>query len=339
MKPRNFCERTYFTKLEMRTAMGEPLCWVMTTGQAGTRAQACGLAEQIGVPFIEKTVDLKAPWRWLPGHIALGALRALDSQSDLLQPPWPRLLISCGRRSVALAIALKRKCGRNLTSVHIQNPGVSPRYFDLVIAPIHDRIEGGNVYKTLGALHGVTQKKLAGAEQTYRSFFAQQDRPLISVLIGGNSKAHLLTDQLAESIGQQLVELCQQGYGMLVTFSRRTGVTGESIIRRCLQGTKAFVWDGQEPNPYLGILAVADVILVTGDSVSMVSEATATGKPVMIIDLEGGSKKFTAFHHMMYEAGLTRPFLGRIEHWSYQALDETEHIAALVKEKLYAQQA
>ncbi len=57
---------------------------------------------------------------------------------------------------------------------------------------------------------------------------------------------------------------------------------------------------------------------MTADSVSMISEAAATGKPVHILDLDGGSAKFARFHAAMQDAGITRPFTGRIEVWSYR---------------------
>ena len=92
------------------------------------------------------------------------------------------------------------------------------------------------------------------------------------------------------------------------------------------------IWDGTGDNPYYAYLAFADVLLVTADSVSMVSEAAATGKPVYIIGLDGGDAKFARFHETMQKSGITRPFTGRIEYWSYAPPDDTARAGAALRE-------
>ena len=218
--------------------------------------------------------------------------------------------------------------------MHIQDPRVPPEYFDMVVPPRHDLVKGKNVYSTLGALHKITSKKLKSAAGLFGERFAGQPRPLVSVLIGGNSKSYKLTPEIAGKIASELRHLVDQGYGMIVTFSRRTGAENEALIRKGLEGMHVFIWDGKGENPYLGMLALADYILVTGDSASMITEASATGKPIMIIDLAGGSKKFDAFHAMMRDEGIIRTYRGELQNWTYTPLDETGRIAAIVNQKL-----
>ncbi|TCS60860.1 mitochondrial fission ELM1 family protein [Varunaivibrio sulfuroxidans] len=310
-----------------------PPCWALTTGEAGMRAQAIGLAERIGLDFAEKRVHLGAPWRWLPGN--LGRFGALGGERRTLSPPWPRLLISCGRRSAAFSIAIKNASGGKTFTVHIQDPLIAPRHFDVVASLRHDKIAGDNVFATRGALHGLTAQKLAAAGAHFAPLFADLPRPLLAVLIGGNSKAFRLSAQKTVEIAERLKALMNRhGVGVIVTPSRRTGAENEKILRDRLSGTGAVVWDGGGENPYLGMLALADHIVATGDSVSMVSEACATGKPVSIIDLEGGSKRFAAFHRMLREEGITRPFTGELEHWEYAPLDDTTFIADLVRTRM-----
>ena len=98
-----------------------------------------------------------------------------------------------------------------------------------------------------------------------------------------------------------------------------------------LKGLPALVWDGTGENPYFAYLALADAFLVTADSVSMISEAAATGKPVHILDLAGGDAKFARFHAAMRQAGITRPFAGRIEYWSYALPDDTARAGAALR--------
>jgi hypothetical protein len=116
-----------------------------------------------------------------------------------------------------------------------------------------------------------------------------------------------------------------------VTPSRRTGAAGVALLRERLAGSRTIIWDGSGENPYFAFLALADAFMVTADSVSMISEAAATGKPVHILDLDGGNPKFARFHAAMRAAGITRPFVGRIEAWSYPIPDDTARAGAAVQ--------
>ena len=120
----------------------------------------------------------------------------------------------------------------------------------------------------------------------------------------------------------------------MVTPSRRTGPRNEAALRQALSGVPAAIWDGTGENPYFAYLAHADAILVTPDSVSMVSEACATGKPVFVVGDVPPSGKLRAFHDGLAAGGMTRPFTGRLETWHYAPLDETARVAHLVRERL-----
>jgi len=135
-------------------------------------------------------------------------------------------------------------------------------------------------------------------------------------------------------LSKQLAVLSDQGGSLMITPSRRTGTDNMVILNEALRGKPAFIWNGEGDNPYYGMLGLADVILVTCDSVNMVSEACSTGKPVLVIDLPGGSDKFRRFHQAMRDDGLTRPFKGEIEKWNYSALDDRRLVAERISEML-----
>lgn len=121
----------------------------------------------------------------------------------------------------------------------------------------------------------------------------------------------------------------------MITTSRRTGEAAVATLKTVLQGTNAHIWTGIEgPNPYFGMLAHADAILVTADSTNMITEAGATGKPVHILPLLRGSAKFGRFHETLVERGIARPFTGKIERWTYPPLRETARAAAWVRERM-----
>ncbi len=308
-------------------------CWVLSESHAGMRNQAIGLAEALGLPYDIKTVRSNVPWGWLPATLWPLPLQ-LNADGGTFAPPWPDVLISCGRRSVASALAIKRASGGKTFAIHIQQPQVNPKLFDLVIVPEHDRLRGPNVITMQGAIHRITPEKLAAAAAVPEPRFAHLPRPLVAVLVGGPTKrqkdfAPVITD-LTTKLKQAVA---QDGVGLAVTISRRTGAANEQILRDGLAGLPAYIWDGQGDNPYLNMLAQADAIIVTGDSISMVSEACSTGKPVYIHEVDRGSR-FTPFFDYLYQNNMARVFEGRIESWEYHSL-KTEHVVNLIKAKLF----
>ena len=125
-------------------------------------------------------------------------------------------------------------------------------------------------------------------------------RPILSVLIGGNNRAYRLTLRRVDEIAGALASILRSGGGsVLVTPSRRTAAAGLGLLRERLEGLSTAIWDGSGENPYFAYLALADAVLVTADSVSMISEAAATGKPVHILELDGSNRKFARFHEAM----------------------------------------
>jgi uncharacterized protein len=308
-----------------------PLVWVLHDGKAGMASQALGLAEATGFPFVERSLAIRTPWAWLPPQLWLAPLAAVSDRGLPLRPPWPDVVIGCGRSTAAPALAIRAASSSRTIAAQVQDPGVGRNAFDLMVVPEHDRLRGPRVIVSKGALHRVTPEKLAAARGRFPALTALP-RPIIGVLIGGSNRAYRLPlgrlGEIADGIAACLRET---GGAAVVTPSRRTGAAGIALLRERLRGLPATVWDMTSENPYLAYLAVADAFLVTADSVSMVSEAAATGKPVHIIELAGGDTKFARFHAAMRDAGITRPFTGRIESWDYPALDDTARAGAMLR--------
>lgn len=298
-------------------------------------SQAIALAEKVGIPFIVKRVFPKRPWIWLPPGLWPAPLAALSDESDTIMSPWPDLIISCGRRAVPYALLAKARSNGTVTTVHIQNPNTRFTAFDFIVLPQHDHLKGPNVIETEAALHCITNQRLKEAADQLESSLSHLPRPLVAVLIGGSNACYRLTPQKIISLAEQLKNLCEnQGVGLLVTPSRRTGEKNIGILRRSLEGLPAEVWDCQGKNPYFGYLGLADSIIVTCDSVNMVTEACATNKPVHVVHLEGGNRKFNEFHYNMRAAGYTRTFKGRLEDWNYHFPDDTTNVAKRIHELL-----
>ena len=313
----------------------EPRCWVVTDGKPGMENQCLGLAEALDATPEVKRIRIRAPWRHLPPQFWLSPLSALDPRGDQLAPPWPDLIIATGRQTVAPVLAIKKARGGATFAVQIQNPTTGRRRFDLVAVPAHDAVTGANVVVTLGALHRVTPERLAEAARNLEPEIAALGRPRIAVLIGGSNAVYRMTPAIAADMAARLARLARdRGAALMVTPSRRTGRDAEAALRRGLAGCAAAIWDGSGENPYFGYLGLADAIVVTADSVSMISEACATGKPVHIVDLDGGSAKFRRFHEGLRRAGMTRPFTGDLEDWRYAPLDDTARVAEAVRRRM-----
>jgi uncharacterized protein len=306
--------------------------WVLTDGRPGHISQTLGLAEALTPVPIVKRIALRAPYRQLSPFLGWGEGRALTADSATIAPPWPKLVITSGRSAIPVALAIKRQTGGRTPVVNVQDPGWLRSRFDLIVAPEHDELTGPNIITTTGALGRITQAQLAGAAEAFAPALSHLPHPRIAVLIGGANAVFETPPEVSHEIARHLSGIAARGMGLMVTFSRRTGPEMEGIIRTALTGSNAAIWNGDGPNPYFAYLALADVILATEDSASMVSEAATTGKPIYTLPLKGGSPKFSRFHNAMRARGITRLYAGAIENWTYPPFDETARVAEIVKQ-------
>lgn len=308
--------------------------WVVTEGAAGMASQALGIAERLPLPVREFRVSLRRPWRALAPWSAGSALAHLSSQSERPEAPWPRILIGCGRQSIPISRAVKRASHGRTFTVQCQDPRFQRGRFDLVVPAVHDRVEGTNIFPILGSPNRITPEKLGEARARFAHLFEGLLPPRVAVLIGGASRTHGNLDRVAaERLGALLAQTARDA-SLMVSTSRRTGKPAAAVLQQHLMDTGSYVWDGSGANPYLGMLAWADAFVVTADSVNMICEAAATGRPVHLFPLSGGRRKARLFQECLAQRSITRPFFGRIEQWTYPPLDETgrvvEHIERLL---------
>jgi mitochondrial fission protein ELM1 len=306
--------------------------WVLTDGRPGHISQTLGLAEALTATPVVKVIGLRAPFKQLSPFLGWAGGWALSEKSARIAAPWPKLVITSGRSAIPIALAIRRASRKATYLVNVQDPGFRRRYFDLIVVPEHDGLSGRNILSTAGALGRVTPKKLANAAAEFGPGLAHLPSPRVAVLIGGANGVFQTPEDVVHRIARDLAAVAATGAGLMVTFSRRTGPAMEAIIRDALAGSNAAIWDGTGGNPYFAYLALADHVVVTEDSASMVSEAAATGKPISILRLAGGSPKFARFHAAMAARGVTREFAGRLDHWTYPPMDETARVAAAVRQ-------
>jgi mitochondrial fission protein ELM1 len=245
---------------------------------------------------------------------------------DAVRAPLPELVIGCGGVAAAVGAALRRD---SRPVVQVQHPRMDPGRFDLIVVNRHDELTGPNVVVTRTALHRATPARLAEAAEIWRPRLAHLKRPLVSVLVGGSNGRFRLDAAVGARLAGQLAAMARQdGVGLAVTPSRRTEPSVTRALRDMLVPLGAFVWDGGGDNPYFGMLALADAIVVTIESVSMISEGVATSAPVMLARLPGRSRRNNLFTEALLRDGRVREFAGRLELWPVTPLDDTAEAAA-----------
>ena len=221
--------------------------------------------------------------------------------------------------------------GGSTFTVQIQDPRVSPEYFDMVAVPHHDPLRGDNVIVTHAAPNKVTPELLKEAKERF-SFLKNHASPRVAVLIGGSSKAYKMTPEITQGLVQTLSRI---NGSLMITCSRRTGETNKKILEDSLRNDTNYFWNGEDENPYLGMLAWADYLLVTADSASMISECCTTGKPVYMIELEGrGSKRISILHNHLINYGALKRLSsinGAFEPYSYERLCDAQYVAEEIK--------
>lgn len=321
--------------------MPPPSCWVITDGKAGMESQCLGLAEALGLVATVKRTRLRSPWRQLsPTLLRKPNSRAISVRGDAVAPPWPDLLIASGRQSVLPSLLVRELAGVRTFRVQIQNPTIDPALFDLVVVPRHDRLRGDNVVATRGALHRVNAQRLDAARAEFGPRLGALPMPRIAVLLGGDSDTFRFRPERAARLADELAAMVRRdGGSLMVTPSRRTPPDCVAVVRERLAAVPGEVWDGSGANPYFGYLAFADAVVATEDSVNMISEGAATGKPLLLAALDGGSAKFRRFRDSLEADGIARPFAGRIEGGGYVPFDDMERVAAEIRRRLAARAA
>ena len=259
------------------------------------RTQAHGLAAAVADVVVEKTTS-GGLWPWFA-----------RPSGAVLTPPWPDVMITCGRRAAPSAIAVKRASGGKTLIVHVQDPRARRGAFDLIIAMDHDRIPAAkNVMRVATALHGLTPENLATAGGDWRHRFAPLPRPLTGAMIGGDVKGRVFTIRDGQRFVAGLARQRAVG-GLVITPSRRTPRAVRDLLADAFAGDGGvFVWNLEGDNPYRAILALSDRLVVTGDSVSMMSEAVSTPLPVEVMDL--GFARYARFIAGLIDAGRVSRF-------------------------------
>lgn len=266
-----------------------PLVWALFSHRAGESQQILGLGEALE-RHLGAELRLIHP-SWTPQANTLGLLRRVSlagidrAHRSALGSRSPDVLITAGLRNEPLARWIARRSRHHTVTVLLGRTWAPHDAFDLVVTTPQYRLEPHpNVLENAGTLHRVTRTRLDDAKAEWAHAFAHLPRPRLGVLIGGSSGPFHLGSNNAARLVVRARALAGDG-SLMGTTSSRTPDAALSTLRSSLAPSELWTWTAEAPNPYFGILAWADALLVTGDSIAMVSEAVATGKTVRIFDM------------------------------------------------------
>jgi mitochondrial fission protein ELM1 len=309
--------------------------WVLDDPSDHASDQAIGIAERLGVPHLR----VPLAWNWR-AHLA--GVSPRGSLAGLLTPGWPfsapqgpALAISAGYRSEAVALWLRERFGTRL--VHCGMPRWRAGQFDLLVTPAHLRPrKAPNVLPVLGQPHRISPLVLSQARVSWAGRLSHLPRPLIALLVGGGGVAGEMRPVVAHALARQVARMAAAAGGsVLATTSRRTGHEATDVLASGLAASMHVLYRWGEPgeNPYTGMLALADVTIVTGDSTAMISEACAGEAPVLIASM-GDRPAHRRLHDLLYQAGQARPLGPSLALWPRTPLDEAGRVANEIRSRM-----
>jgi len=308
--------------------------WVLHDGHAGNRRQAVSLADALGLAWRECILQPRLPARWFAPRRLAGAAASFGSDFAIaLQARTPTLVIGCGRQA-ALATRFAREA--DAQAVQILNPRISTQHWDLVIAPEHDGLAGDNVITLAGSLHPVDAAWLQRAREQFPAL-GLLPGPRTAVLLGGPTHA-VRFDRSAFEVMMTKLEywLAREGGSLLICGSRRTPPEVRALARERYRTDPGIVWmdetDGE--NPYAGVLAWADRIVASPDSVNMISEACATTVPVYVAEPGRAAGRVRRYLDDLLRRGRIRAQGHEPEAFAVDPLIETARVTSVVRERL-----
>ena len=320
-------------------AAGASSIWLLSDDRTGNTNQCVGVGDALNRRYQILDLEYRRAGS-LPNFLLGASFRGITAASRAnLKPPWPDLVIAAGRRTAPVARKIKRLRAGNAFIVQIMNPGSAGiGEFDLIAAPRHDNMrDRPNVIHITGAPHKVTPARLAQAAEEWRHRFGHLPRPWFALIVGGSTTRGKFTAEVAGELGRMASRMAAAAGGsLLVSTSRRTGAAAGPLLAGIDAPKHLFKWDDGGENPYFGYLALADAVVVTGDSVSMCSEACAAPAPVYIFaPAKFTQRKHGRLHQELYERGYARPFDGAFEERPHPLLLNAAHeVAAEIKKRL-----
>ena len=304
---------------------------LLTEGLHGMISQVEGLAKALDLEYFHEKVELNNFWKFIPPKFTpiknFVFKNKIQREFDII--------ISCGRKSVIPSIFLKKISNKRVKNIHIQDPKVNFRNFDYIISPEHDALKGDNIITSKGAIHYLTLTEIE-EKKNYLSDRLAKEKKIITLVLGGPNKYYTYSNQNIINIFSRISkQILNKDFQLIVIPSNRTPNKTIELAKKFFSEEHLII-ESVDKDAYLSSLGVADYLIVTCDSSSMISEAALTGKPLYVAMIPPSKKdtRFQNFRKLFEKMNIIREFDGKLETWNYEKLDETKRIAYEIKNRL-----
>ena len=304
---------------------------LLTEGMHGMISQVEGLAKALDLNFLHEKIELNNFWKLIPSKFT--PVKRFIFKNSIKENF--DVIISCGRKSVIPSIFFKQNSQKKIFNIHIQDPKVSLKNFDFVVAPEHDDLEGENVISTKGALHYLNMKEI-DENRGYLEDKINKNKDIITLILGGPTKYYKYTKENIQKIYSKLNNnINKKKLQLVVIPSMRTPSETIKLAKEYF-GSDHLIIDNVDKKAYLSGLSLAKFIVVMCDSSSMISEAALTGKPIYVAQIPSSKNdyRFKKFRDLFKELNIIKELNDNLETWNYERLDETNRVAQEIKKKL-----
>ena len=305
---------------------------LLTEGMHGMISQVEGLAKALELNYFHEKIELNNFWKFVPPKFT--PVKRFIFKNSIKENF--DVIISCGRKSVIPSIFLKQNSEKKIFNIHIQDPKVSLKNFDFVVAPEHDNLKGENVISTKGAIHYLTLDEI-NQNRAYLADKIDHNRDVLTLILGGPTKYYKYTKANIDKIFSKInYNLNKKNLQLIVIPSIRTPKEIIEIAKEFF-GLNHLILNNVDKKAYLSSLSLSKFIVVTCDSSSMISEVALTGKPIYIAEIPASKDdyRFKKFRDLFKELNIIRELSDNLEIWNYERLDETNRAASEIKKKLF----
>jgi mitochondrial fission protein ELM1 len=295
-------------------------------------SQVEGLAKALDLDFTHHKVELNNFWKFIPPKltpISNKVYKDFDATNY-------DIIISCGRKSVVPSIYLKKNSQKKIINIHIQDPKVNLKHFDIIVTPEHDGVTGDNVISSKGAIHYLTEQEISSSKD-YLVGRLDNKKNYLGLIIGGPNKYYNYSNQIIERVLLKVKKISELNKLQVIAIpSIRTPKNIITMTSEIL-GENHIAINEVDKRAYLSTLAISKYLVVTCDSTSMISEAAITGKPVYVEELPAKKNdyRFKKFRDLFTKLNIIKKLDKNLEDWTYKKLNETNRIAKEIKEKIY----
>ena len=304
---------------------------LLTEGMHGMISQAEGLAKALELDYLHEKIELNNFWKLIPPKFT--PVKKFIFKNSIKKNF--DVIISCGRKSVIPSIFFKQNSQKKIFNIHIQDPKVSLKNFDFIVAPEHDNLEGENVIPTKGAIHYLTMREI-DENRGFLEDKINKNKDIMTLILGGPTKHYKYTKENIQKIYSKLYNnINKKNLQLVVIPSMRTPLETIKLAKEYF-GSNHLIIENVDKKAYLSGLSLANFIVVMCDSSSMISEAALTGKPIYVAQIPSSKNdyRFKKFRDLFKQLNIIKELNDNLETWNYERLDETNRVAQEIKKKL-----